>query len=569
MMRFLKQVFFLWALQIVTLVPGNIYAQGSGHEVVYLQTDRTTYISSESVFYKFYVLDAEDKKLSEISKIGYILIRATNQDPVIKIKVDITAGTSNGQIVLPDSLISGVYQLWAFTSLMKNQGTPLFHKEIVIVNRIDKELNFKLPVPALTDVLRAPETDSTFVITTDKTEYGPREKVKVSLGKLNSKATLAVSVSEETNIIPDKTILSIPSDTAFKIQPKDINLPESSGKILRGKVQDELTEKNIPDAVVLLSRVDSIPDLQYATTNSNGFFQLLLNDYYNGNELFLTIKDVPSGQHWKISLEDDFELPYKWNPSTVLNNSISKAQLTKSQQIVYTNKTYHLNNDVTEEPAPEKNSVCPRFYYTPVKTTLLSDFVQLNDFPEIIVELFPTIKVNKNKNNYSVLLMNATRYIYTEPVIFLDGVYVDEVSKIMGLGSDKIKKIDVLAAERIYGDLVFNGVISITSKRNEILKTTPAPQSLRIKNDSRQGGIALVTVNPESAKNTITPFFKQMLYWNPGLKLNENGTTNFEFYTSDNTTDFIIRAEGILENGTPVSVSKRIKVTNQPISTDK
>lgn len=569
MMRFIKQVFFLLALQFVTLVPGNICAQVSEHELVYLQTDRTTYISSESVYYKFYVLDAENRKLSEISKVGYILIRAANQNPALKIKVDITAGTSNGKIVLPDTLVSGVYQLVAFTNMMKNQGAPLFQKEIVIVNRFDKELNFKLPVQVPSVALKAQEEDSTFVITTDKTEYGPREKVKVTLRKLNSEATLAVSVSEEMNLVQDKTILSISSDTAFKIKPNDIYLPESRGKILRGTVQDELTGKNIPDAVILLSRVDSIPNLQYATTNSNGLFQLLLDNYYDGKELYLSIKQVPARQHWKIRLEDDFELPYKWNPTTVLNNSISKAQLIKSQQIVYTNKTYQLNNDVKEEPISEKSSVCPRFYYNPVKTTLLSDFVQLNDFPEIIVELFPTIQVNKNKDNYSVLLMNASRFRYTEPVIFLDGVYVDEVNKIIGLGSDKIKKIDVLAEERIFGDLVFNGVISITSKSNEIAKTTPAPQSLRIKNERRKGGNTIVAVNPESIHNTTTPFFKQVLYWNPGLKLNENDTTGFEFYTSDNTADFIIRAEGISENGTQVSMSKRIKVTNQPTSTDK
>lgn len=567
MIRFLKQIFFLLTLQIVALVSGNMYAQDSGHEAAYIQIDRTTYIAGEPVYYKFFVIDAGTGKLSNISKVGYILIRAANQNPVLKIKVDITAGTANGQIILPDSLVSGTYQLVAFTGLMKNQGATLFNKEIVIVNRFDKELNIKVPVPVMADALKAPEADSAFVITTDKTEYGPREKVKVRLGKLNSEATLAVSVSEETNLIPDNSIvkaLTGLTDKSFKIQPKNDYLPESEGEILLGRVQDELTEKNIQDAVVLLSCIDSIPNLQYATTNRNGVFQLLLDDYYNGKELFLTIKDVPAGQHWKIRLDDDFALSNKWNPSMVLNNDSSKVQLAKSQQIVYINRTYHLNNDVKEEPVPKKNPVCPRFYYNPVKTTVLSDFVQLNDFPEIVVELFPTIQVNKGKDNYSVLLMNTTRYHYSEPVIFLDGVYLDDVSKIMGLGSDKIKKIDVLATERIFGDLVFNGIIAITSKSKEILKTTPAPKSLRIKNEQRQGGNILVTVHPDSLRSTTTPFFKQLLYWNPSLELNETGTTGFEFYTSDNTADFLIKAEGISENGTPVSVSKRIKVINQP-----
>ena len=78
-----------------------------------------------------------------------------------------------------------------------------------------------------------------------------------------------------------------------------------------------------------------------------------------------------------------------------------------------------------------------------------------------------------------------------------------------------------------------------------------------------------MSVNPNTVQSPTTPFFKQLLYWNPELKLNEKDSSGFEFYTSDNTADFIIRAEGISENGTPVSVSKRIKVTNQPISTDK
>ena len=571
MMRFIKQVYFLLALLTVILSSGTVFAQNSGKEAAYLQTDRTTYIAGEPIYYKLYVLDAITGKPSETSKVGYILIRATNQNPVIKLKVDITRGAGNGKILLPDSLNSGAYQLVAFTSLMKNQGTPLFSKEIVIVNRFDKELNFKFTNHSATDTLKT-QKDSSFIISTDKIEYGPREKVTVNLGKLNSKTTLAISVSEEISKNQDKTIKETflrLSDDSFKTQSINNYLPESRGKILRGMVQDEVSGKNIPNAVILLSCMDSIPNLQYAITNANGIFQLLLDDYYNAKELFLTIKDIPVGQHWKIRLDDDFAMPDRWNPTIVSTRNNSKAFFTKSQQIAYINKTYQLNNDENGEPAKEKASICPRFYYNPGKTTVLSDFVQLNDFPEIVVELFPTIRVIKNKELYKVLLMNDTKYVYSEPVIFLDGVFVDDVSKIIGLGSEKIKKIDVLAAERVFGDLVFNGVIAITSKSNEILRTKPAPQSVWIINEKRQSGNSFVSIRPDLLQSSTTPFFKQLLYWNPEMKLDENGAKSFEFFTSDNTGDFIIKAEGISEDGTPISVCKHIKVTNQPNVTVK
>ncbi len=438
-------------------------------------------------------------------------------------------------------------------------------------NRFDKELNFKLTSHDTTDTIKT-QKDSSFIISTDKVEYGPREKVKVNLGKLNSKTTLAISVSEESLNIQDKTIdktLVGLADNSFKTQSKNDYIPESRGKILRGVVQDEVSGKNIPNAVVLLSCMDSIPNLQYAITNSNGIFQLLLDDYYNAKELFLTIKDIPVGQHWKIRLDDDFSMPERWNPSIEPNKNNAKALFTKSQQIAYINKAYQLNNEENEEPANTKSTICPRFYYNPGKTTTLSDFVQLNDFPEIVVELFPTIRVIKNIDKYKVLLMNDTKYVYSEPVIFLDGVYIDDVSKIIGLGSEKIKKIDVLAAERVFGDLVFNGVIAITSKSNEILRSKPAPQSVWIKNEKRQCGNSFVSIRPDLLQSSTIPFFKQLLYWNPDMILNENDTKSFEFFTSDNTGDFVIRAEGISEDGTPVSVYKRIKVTNQPIVTVK
>lgn len=575
-MILLKKTFILLVVQLVALTCCNINAQVTASEAAYLQTDRTAYIAGESVFYKLYVLDAITKKRSEISKVAYVLLRAANSNPFLKIRVKIDSGMASGSFVLPDTLTSGVYQIVAFTMEMKNFGEQrFFHKEIVISNRFDKDLDFKLMNSNSIDSNKNKLPNIGCEIKTNKTVYGLREKAVVSLGKTNSKANVSVSVFEDPKILStDKSIVETLNGLLVAQPDKHaINkyLSENNGKILRGRVIDATTKKNISAATVLLSCTDTIPNLQYASTNSNGLFQILLSDYYNGKELFLTIKDMPANQHWKIEIEDEFAQSEKWSPSLIFDNGNSNGFIVKSQNIVYINKSYQLNNDLIHKPISENKSICPQLYHCSASTVLPSDFVPLNDFPEIAVELLPLVRINKENGQYNAHVIIGSPVVSNNnhPAIFLDGVYVDDINKIIGLGSEQIKKIDMLNTERIFGDLVFQGVISIISKSNEIVNTIPASYSLRLKNDTINTGGNFVAVNPNSIHNKDIPFFKQLLYWNPNLELNGTDNTHFEFYTSDNTAKFIIKVEGISEDGTPISTSSSIQVNNQINVTDK
>ena len=141
-------------MQQLALMYCNVKAENTGSEIVYLQTDRTAYIAGESVFYKLYVLDGVTKKRSELSKVAYIVLRTTNSDEALKFRVNIQAGMADGSLALPDTLTSGVYQIVAFTSAMKNLGDDhFFHKVITIANRFDKALDFKMIQSTLPDTV--------------------------------------------------------------------------------------------------------------------------------------------------------------------------------------------------------------------------------------------------------------------------------------------------------------------------------------------------------------------------------------------------------------------------------
>lgn len=575
MIAFSKKTYKQLVMLVIWLMSVSVYAQTVSREVAYLHTDRTVYVAGETIFYKLYLLDTGTQKRSDISKVGYIVIRAAGQFPAIKCRVKLDSGISNGSILLPDTLASGVYQLVAFTSSMKNYDEQLFSKnEIVVINSFDKDFNFKF---SYTDNKILSDTiDKPISINTNKKIYSPREKVGIRINKAGIKANLSVSVFEDPGIpSSDNSIVEQMNKIKENQRTNGLilnkYLPENKYRILRARVFDSTTQQNISGATVLLSCIDTVPNLQYAKTNSSGVLQLLLSEYYKGKELFLTIRDMPANQNWKIEVEDEFALSENWNPTFNYDISPYKDFLIKSQHIAYIHQTYQTNTESAFVKSPESNPVVPRLYYCPVKPVLLSDYTPLNDFKEIILELFPQVKISRENGKYRVSVINDSKKIFSNSsiAIFMDGVYVDDLNKIMKLGSEQIKKIEVLDTERILGNLVYNGAISIITKSTEIEKTIPSSYSLRVKNNIFSNSDNYTVEKPDSIYDKTIPFFRQLLYWNPNLELKENENTYIDFFTSDNEGTFLLKFEGITGDGRPISYSSKIQVINHPPSAEK
>jgi hypothetical protein len=345
--------------------------------------------------------------------------------------------------------------------------------------------------------------------------------------------------------------------------------PETIAKVFRGMVVDSITGKGIPVATVLLSCPDSVANLQYARTDSNGRFQMLSDEYYDDKELFFTIMDKTSAQKWKITMDDNFKLTGKWEPEWTSEKNFSSAFIAKSQDLVYINKAYWQVEE--KDVAIHGDPVRPDVYRCAATTVYPSDFETLKDFLEISTEILKSVSITKHEGKYTAHVISSIGLYYGDkkPAIFLDGVYVDDINKIINLGSERIKKIEILENERAFGDLIFYGIISITSRSNEILSTVPAPQSLRFRNDKVESGKKFVAINPKSIGGATLPFFEQLLYWNPNLEVKGETPTILEFYTSDNTADFQIRVEGISEDGAPISAVSCIHVNNPQTVIDK
>ena len=67
-----------------------------------------------------------------------------------------------------------------------------------------------------------------------------------------------------------------------------------------------------------------------------------------------------------------------------------------------------------------------------------------------------------------------------------------------------------------------------------------------------------------TADNERIPDFRNQLFWNPEVKLNNE--SNNTFYTSDNSGLFEIVLEGFTKNGLPVSLKEIIEVKDSLVN---
>jgi hypothetical protein len=565
-----KLVFLFTLLSLI--LPANLRAAGSikyANESILIHTDRDIYISGENMFFKLYVIDETTHKLSAISKTAYMVLRDSKSKPIANICVKITNGTAFGSIYLNDTISTGPYQLVAFTSWIRNQGEASFcYKQVLIANLFDKSLSSlssgESPEQGGARQIHSGKTlpgNPLLLVTTDKTGYQKNEKVILKLALKNPDpdlvSTLSVSVNEifpkedltGENIIKPGDLKSDPTVTT----PLKISyLPEIKGRIIRGKVIDQQTNKAESNCKVLLSAIDTVANLQYTEPDSSGFFQFLLNEYYSNKEFIVSILDKPPDKLLSIIVEDPFKIDSLFHPLMSYDIENLKPFVKTSQDIVYIQKNYSLEPKIRVEKLPESPIAVPLIYYKPSSTVYPSDFVPLPDFTEISRELLPTVKIRKTDNDYSLELIDLKRqgFFADKPALFLNGVKIDNSKQIIPLASNQVKRIEVVNFEAVKGSLIFKGgILAVFTSGKDIPNMQLDPEALHKIIEPYMPVSSLVTSPKQEHPSEDNPDFRQLLYWNPDIAISGSGTRELEFFTSAHTGKYRITIEGVTSKG--------------------
>lgn len=105
----------------------------------YVHTDRDTYIAGEDMWLKVYCIDRQSG-LPAPDAIAYLELLGSDNRPIIRKRIRLVKGAGPDQIVLPDTLSSGVYRLRAYTNAMKNfMPDNCFMRDVYVFNAFNQK----------------------------------------------------------------------------------------------------------------------------------------------------------------------------------------------------------------------------------------------------------------------------------------------------------------------------------------------------------------------------------------------------------------------------------------------
>ncbi|MDP4209881.1 MAG: hypothetical protein Q8928_13800 [Bacteroidota bacterium] len=526
-----------------------------------LHTDRNIFIAGENLFFNLYIVDKQGSTSSSKSNFAYLVLRNVQNARIYGLRLKLNNGMASGSLYLPDTLSTGPYQLVAYTNYMRNAGEEsFFTREIFVANRFDNEPG-KLLSYALNDTANVftplSAAGNNLKLSFDKPRYHKREKISIDIDPsesgLKSLTNISISVHKTE---PIETVQTNSGLADGKPESSECSyLPENKGTIVNGRLIDNDNQKGLPEKIIFLSTPDSIANLQFTQTDKEGKFQFLLNGYYTNKKLYFKAQDT---QNAKIEIDDKYDIKTAFKPSVRYSITAMVNYLTNAKNVTTIQKNYRSDykKELTARPSKIENP--PTFYLKPYFTTYPADYVKLNDFVEISRELLFLSKIRKHSKMYIINMLdyNNKDFFSESPLIFLDGVPIDDINQIIPLNTDKINKIETVGESLYYGGLFFSGIMAVFSKKNELNNIHWQSTTLSLKAEPDYP--ASVFCPPDYSKDNKRlriPDFRQLLYWEPNATLQLGEKKHIECYASDNTGEYTIDVKGVTADGTPVNAS--------------
>lgn len=534
-------------LSILTLLTATLGAQAqqlNGKCPIWLKTDRCSYVSGDDVLYSLFMLN--DTAGSDVN----IDLTDVNGHWITGCVTKHSGSTASGLLNLPDTLLTGYYNIRAYTC-HPNTDNYYCCREILIINRFGNEPN---------QILRNANTQKeqraqSGIIGLAKTGFAPREKVNIAL-------TCPDSVSGTVRIVKRNQWADESAAVFGQCAPITINegynpIAPYDGTLVAGTVTDSVSGKPISNAIVLISLQDSIVRLKYDITDTDGSFCVLLHNYYGQQQIFANA--------FSPRLEPLFNarivLKNQFNVSTdAPANLVEAYPVADSAEL---DKALIAKAFEMQQFAPVGISNRPETLYdhfvlgTPRQTVFTDDFVELDNFREITRELTPFIRVRKGKNGKPELRVVSDKGdISPNPLLLVDGVPLTDLNLLMDKGSAAVKRVDTQNKPRHFGNISFgNGIVAVWTHKLDFWENCHVPGTYSFVVQGFEPPIEASAPKPSKDK---LPNLQQTVYWNPSVKTAE--LQNIEAQLSDETGEFVIEFFGIDRNGKIVSDYKLINV---------
>jgi len=326
-------------------------------------------------------------------------------------------------------------------------------------------------------------------------------------------------------------------------------LPELEGHLVSGNIKDRKSGEPLKNENITLSLVGKVALCQFTKTNEHGDFYFLTSEH-GLHEIVI--------QPLSPELKDcyvDFYNPF----NTTFNNYNHTSFYLDSSRVGSINNVIigmQVNNiyEPYRQQSVRKSGLSGKtnFYGKPDNTIEMSKYIELTSLKEVVKELMPGVTTYKSKGKTNFRLIKYQSLPFEKnPLVLVDGVPVYDLDKVLSINSKEVEKVDVLIAKYYISDNELDGILHFITKKGNLgaidLDKSVFRQEYELLRDNYE--FYSPDYSTDSLKNNRIPDFRNTLYWNSDTNTDEKGKATVEFYSSDESADYIITVEGITPDG--------------------
>ena len=569
------------------LLPLCAGAQTTVVEKTYISTDREIYVSGDKIWCSAFCVDAANGlRPSSLSAIAYVEI--VSEDGTLESgKIALSEGRGAGTIEIPATAPTGNYRIVAYTAYTKN--TPGFNpqehisKTISIFNTSTKERvknGVKILSDSEYDALRTPAgtqpAAGALSITCHRNAEGYLEVVLTNNSA--APADLSLSLSNRDGIIPpDNTSIdafmgaaasaaqaaagasaAARASAGAESAPTAVvsaaaELPEYEGEIIRGRIAGATTDEieGLKGRSAFISVPTEKSDLYSSVVDNDGMIKFVTNNIYGTKEMVCEIEDNDLAR-CHIELISPFVSPkLKGIPALQMAPSI-KEDLQRRGLSVQLCRSFSADTLASLMPIRE-NPLIPSYDAIEYK---LDDYKRFPVMRELFIEFINEIKVRKvnGKEQLKVkthLEERVSLFDKNNSLIMVDGIPVFDHSQVIEYDPLLVESVVVYPYKYYTGWRSFCGMANFVTYKKNLpgIKFNDGVRVVQFKGCSYPMAFTCQEIGDDF------PDYRELLYWHPQIKLPAGESSSIKVKIPANVKEIRICAEGMMENGTPFSIT--------------
>ncbi|GAC1426176.1 MAG: Plug domain-containing protein [Flavisolibacter sp.] len=456
-------------------------------------------------------------------------------------------------------------------------------------------------------VFLKPDPDTALGVSTEKSSYTTREKVKLSFQGVNSSFlpnALSVSVYrmdslEQTNLLnsthyfwltsslngfiespqyyfSDDPDVFLATDNLLLIhgwsrlywtdkeEQKQKHYPlEYDGHIVSAKLTDPRSGKPAEGINLFLSVPGNLAQFYHGQTNASGIVHFNVKNYYGAGEIIIQPTSAEDSLY-KIELITPFyeETSKSWGyiipPPHAYVSDIENSHIAMQVQNLFSADT------INKFYAFSLTDTLP-FYGKAPYSYLLDDYTRFTTMEEVLREYVREINVGTRGGTLHIKLFNEINRTFSEKeaLVLLDGIALPDVNKIFSVDPLTIKRLDVIPTSYNLGNSLFPGIASFISYNAKDQNVAVNKNAIIMEYEGLQLRRQFFSPVYENSSFKISrmPDFRNTLLWVPDVKLNpKESQFQIEFYSSDMKGIYRVALEGLKNDGRPISSSTSFEV---------